>query len=442
MNPYRVGPLLTDLYELTMAAGYHAADLSADAVFSLYIRNSAVDRNFFVAAGLEDILDELEHFHFSDTDIRYLEKQAIFPGKFLQYLKNLRFSGTVRAMPEGAIFFPDEPILEITAPIIQAQILETLVLNTIGFQTLIATKAARCIHAAGGRPLIDFSLRRTQGHYAGIKVARCAFMAGFVGTSNVLAGKIYPIPISGTMAHSYVTAFENELEAFQSYAETFPDSTVLLIDTYDTLSGARNAVRIAQRLKKQGNQLVGVRLDSGDMVSLSKAVRKILDDAGFPGVKIFASSGFDEHKISDVLSSGAAIDAFGVGTKMGVSADAPYVDIVYKMVRFGNRNVRKLSPGKTTLAGEKQVFRKKASDGGYLEDIIGLRDDAFADTEPLLETIMEKGCQRQSSPALSDLRDRFTRNFSLLDDRYKTLGQTCTYPVATSPRLKALQETI
>jgi len=439
MNAYRTGPMLTDLYELTMAAGYYAGGISADAAFSLFIRNSTADRNYFVAAGLEDILDELEEFHFSESDIEYLKQKNIFPDDFLRSLAKLRFSGTVRAMPEGTIFFPDEPMLEITAPMVEAQILETIILNTIGFQTLIATKAARCIHAAGGRPLIDFALRRTQGHYAGIKVARSAYLAGFAATSNVLAGKIYDIPISGTMAHSFIMAFNNESEAFQSYADTFPDSTVLLIDTYDTISGAESAVTIARQLKSQGKQLVGVRLDSGDMVSLSKSVRRIFDDADLPEVKIFASSGFDEYSISDVLSSGAAIDAFGVGTKMGVSADAPYVDIVYKMVRFGNRNVRKLSPGKKTLAGEKQVFRKTAADGRYLEDIIGLRDDLFDDAGPLLEKVMENGRRVHASPTVAELRDRFRKQFSLLDEKYKDLHARHPYPVKISPRLEALQ---
>jgi len=440
MSMYTVGPLLTDLYELTMAAAYHANRRFSDATFSTFIRNGGAARNFFVAAGLDDILNELENFHFSKRDIQYLEGKHIFSEDYLRYLKTLRFSGTVRAMPEGTIFFPDEPILEITAPIIEAQILETLILNTIGFQTLIATKAARCIHAAAGRPLIDFSLRRTQGHYAGIKVARNAYMAGFTGTSNVLASKIYDIPISGTMAHSFVMTFESESAAFAAYADTFPTNTVLLIDTYDTIAGAENAVKTARGMKKRGEQLIGVRLDSGDMVTLSKAVRKILDSAGFPEVKIYASSGFDENKISQVLSKGAAIDAFGVGTKMGVSADAPYFDIVYKLVKFNDRAVRKLSPGKATLAGEKQVFRKTAPDGRYLEDIIGLKDDTLDDAYPLLEKVMENGRRLQPSPTLKELRDRFKKNFSLLDERYKALDETHPYPVTISPGLKALQD--
>lgn len=433
------GPLFTDLYELTMAAGYFHHGQFADATFSLFIRSHPSQRNYYVTAGLEDILDELKDFHFSKKDIQYLNNTKLFSDDFLSYLENLRFSGTIHALPEGTIFFPDEPILEITAPVIEAQLLETLILNTIGFQTIIATKASRCIHAAGERALIDFSLRRTQGQHAGIKVARCTYIAGFAGTSNVLAGNLYDIPISGTMAHSFVTAFDNELAAFSAYSRTFPQNTVLLIDTYDTVQGAKNAVKVAMEMKKQGASLVGVRLDSGDMAELSKKVRYIFDEAGLPEVKIFASSGFDEYKISDILSQGAKIDAFGVGTKVGVSADAPYVDIVYKMVTFDNRNVKKLSPGKQMLTGKKQIFRKTNAQGMYIEDTIGLRDDSVKNTEPLLQKVIDKGSQVNNTPSLEEIRDRFKHNFSYLPDKYKHIDVTHAYPVKLTPRLKALQ---
>ena len=439
MSDYRIGPLFADLYEFTMAAGYHANGIFSPATFSLFVRKDPSERNYYVAAGLEDLLEELKDFRFSEGDIRYMEQTDFFSPEFIDYLKGLRFSGTVYAMPEGTIFFPNEPILEITAPIIEAQILETLVLNTIGFQTLIATKAARCLHAAGGRPLIDFSLRRTQGHWAGIKVARSTYIAGFAATSNVLAGKIYDIPISGTMAHSFITAFDNEYDAFHAYSKVFPDSTVLLIDTYDTIEGAKNAVRVAQELREQGKTLVGVRLDSGDMVALSKTVRKILNDAGLPEVKIFASSGFDEYKITEALSQGAEIDAFGVGTKVGVSADAPHMDIVYKLVRYDDRPVRKLSPGKITLAGEKQVFRNTDAHHRYVKDIIGLRDDGIQGSLPLLEKVMERGTPSQTVPPLKTIQQRFLKNFSLLNEKYKAINQKVVYPVEISPRLEALQ---
>jgi nicotinate phosphoribosyltransferase len=313
-------------------------------------------------------------------------------------------------------------------------------LNTIGFQTMIASKAARCVHAAKGRPLIDFSLRRTQGLDAGDKVARSTYLAGFAATSNVLAGKIYDIPISGTMAHSYIAAFDSELDAFSAYSETFPENSIFLIDTYDTLEGARNAVKAAKEMKKKGNSLVGVRIDSGDMADLSQKVRKIFDDAGFFDVKIFASSGFDEFKIEKVISENAKIDAFGVGTKVGVSADAPYVDVVYKMTRFNGRDVRKLSPGKITLAGEKQVFRKSDQNGCYLEDVIGLKNEDIPETEPLLEKVMEDGKMLRPIPSLQAVRDRFKKNFSKLDEKYKTIQNTESYPVKLSMGLLELQE--
>ena len=440
MTIQRAGPLFTDLYELTMAASYYAHQVFAPATFSLYIRGGRRSRNFFVAAGLEQIIDELASFRFSTQDIEYLQTTGRFADGFLAYLTQLRFTGSVYAMPEGTIFFADEPVLEVTAPIIEAQLLETFLLNFIGFQTLIASKAARCFHAAGGRPLIDFSLRRTQGQDAGLKVARSTFIAGFAGTSNVLAGKTYGIPISGTMAHSYVSAFNSEREAFFAYADTFPDHSIFLIDTYDTLEGAQNAAAVAKEMQQKGHALIGVRLDSGNMTDLSQQVRKILDDAGLFEVKIFASSGFDEFKIAKVIANGAEIDAFGVGTKVGVSADAPLVDIVYKMVRFNKRDIKKLSPGKITLAGEKQVFRKTDQSGSYLEDIIGLRDETIDQGEPLLEKVMEKGEILRPHPTLQAVQDRFKKNFAALDKSYKSITDHKAYPVKLSKQLQDLQQ--
>ena len=273
-----LGPLFTDLYELTMAAGYFNRRLLSAATFSLFIRDYPPGRKYFVAAGLQDALEELESLRFSSEELAFLRETGLFSSDFLSFLKKFRFTGSVFAMPEGSIFFANEPILEVTAPLIEAQIVETFLLNTVGFQTMIASKAARCVHVAAGRPLIDFSLRRTQGHDAGMKVARSTYLAGFAGTSNVLAGREYGIPLSGTMAHSFVQAFGSELEAFSAFAETFPDSSVFLIDTYDTIAGAHEAVKIALEMKKKGHALLGVRLDSGDMVRLSREVRKIFGD--------------------------------------------------------------------------------------------------------------------------------------------------------------------
>jgi len=433
-----IGPLFTDLYELTMAAAYFDHGIDSTATFSLFIRDSK-ERNYFVAAGLEDVLNELESLHFSADDIQYLKATGLFADDFIAYLKKLHFSGDIYAMAEGTIFFPNEPVLEVTASVVEAQIIETFLLNTIGFQTMIATKAARCIHAAAGRPLIDFSLRRTQGQDAGLKVARSTYIAGFTATSNVLAGKIYSIPISGTMAHSFISVFDSEKDAFSAYADTFPENSVFLVDTYDTLEGARHAVNVAKEMKKKGTSLKGIRLDSGDMADLSQKVRKIFDGDGFADVKIFASSGFDEFKISAIIAAGGKIDAFGVGTKVGVSADAPYLDVVYKLVRFKERDVRKLSPGKITLSGEKQVCRKTDKDGHFLEDIIGMRAERIEGGEYLLKKVMANGKSIGPPVSLQDIQGCFKKNFSSLDEKYKSIRDPDPYPVKLSHRLADLQ---
>ena len=349
--------LLTDLYQLTMAACYFDQDMQAEATFSLFIRKYPAQRNYFVAAGLSEVLEYLETLRFTDDDLAYLASTGLFPGRFLDFLQGLRFTGEVQALPEGSIFFADEPILEVSAPIIEAQLVETFIINAISLQTMIATKASRSVQAAAGRPLVDFSLRRTQGRDAGLKVARASYLAGFLGTSNVLAGKLYGIPIFGTMAHSYITSFPHEIDAFRVFARNFPTIATLLIDTYDNISGARHAVTVAQEMEARGQRLDFVRLDSGDMAAISQEVRRILDDHGLGYVRILASGSFDEYKIARVLADGARIDAFAVGTKMGVSADAPYFDIAYKLVRYADQPVMKLSTGKVTLVDKKQVWR-------------------------------------------------------------------------------------
>ncbi len=438
---HRIGPLFTDLYELTMAAAYYQKSMEGNATFSLFVRES-VARNFFVAAGLETVLDELTCFGFSDGEIAYLKDTGLFSDKFLSFLKTLRFSGNIFAMPEGSIFFPDEPVLEVTAPIIEAQIVETFLLNTIGSQSLFASKGARCVHAAGGRSLVDFSLRRTQGQDAGLNVARSAYISGFAGTSNLLAGQRYGIPVSGTMAHSYISAFEREIDAFRAYAAIFPEHSVFLIDTYDTIEGAYKAVRVGLEMRKQGRSLKGVRLDSGDMIDLSQRVREIFDKAGLSDVKIYASSGFDEFMIHELLANGARIDAFGVGTKMGASADAPYLDVVYKLVKMNDRLVRKLSPGKKTLAGEKQVFRKYDARGHFTEDIIGLRNETIDGATPLLSAVMNQGERVDISPALTDIQSCFKSNFSALPDKFKSIHKKYRYPVKLSDQLVLAQKDI
>ena len=441
ISPVERFELLTDLYELTMAASYFENGMADPATFSLFIRKYPPDRAYFVAAGLEDFLEYVVNFRFSESDLAYLDITGMFSHDFLHYLKNVRFTGTIRALAEGEIFFKDEPILEVTAPIIEAQILETFAINTINLQSMIATKASRCVHAAGGRRLVDFSLRRTHGIDAGLKVARSSYIAGFVATSNVLAGKLYGIPISGTMAHSYISSFGDEIEAFRAFARSFPQKTILLIDTYDTVAGARNAAIVGQEMAKEGGRLLGVRLDSGDMTRLSQQVRKILDEASLDDTEIFASSSFDEYKIARTIKEGARIDAFGVGTRMGVSADAPYFDIAYKLVQYGERPIMKLSPGKVNLAGNKQVFRKTDPQGRFLEDIIGTWDETVEGACPLLEPVIQDGKLLKSHPSLEEIRERFRKNFAALDEKYKDLENPPVYQVKVSTRLNALQET-
>jgi nicotinate phosphoribosyltransferase len=434
-----LSPLFTDLYQLTMGAGYFENHMSQPATFSLFVRNCPPSRNFLVAAGLEDVLNGLESLHFSKSDVSYLRSTGLFSSAYIDYLEKLRFTGDIFALPEGAIFFPQEPVLEITAPVIEAQLVETFVLNAIGYPTLTASKAARCRIAAGGRQLIDFSLRRTPGIDSGVKAARSFYLAGFSATSNVLAGKCWNIPVSGTMAHSFVMAFENEYEAFLAYSRTFPDNTVFLIDTYGTLEGAKNAVLAAKEMEKNNKRLKGVRLDSADMVDLSIKVRDILDNAGLSYVKIFASSGFDEYAIEEVLSKGAKIDAFGVGTKLGVSADAPYLDVVYKLVHYNGQDVRKKSPGKTTLGGKKQVLRRYDDKGLMREDIIGTRDEKISGAVPLMKKVMERGSPVAPRPLLEELKQGFDENFSRLPEKYKTLDRCEPFPVIISRELNGLQ---
>jgi nicotinate phosphoribosyltransferase len=434
--------IMTDLYELTMAASYFEQNMFAPATFSLMVRQYPPKRSYLVCAGLDPLLDYLESFHFRPDDLEYLEQTSLFPDKFLQFLETLRFTGEVRAVPEGHLAFCDEPLVEITAPVMQAQLVETFVINSINLSTLVATKASRCYYAAGGRRLVDFSLRRTHGMDAGLMVARSSFIGGFIGTSNVQAGKTYGLPIYGTMAHSYVESFDREIASFRAFAKSFPDNTILLIDTYDTLAGAQKAVKVAREMRQAGQTLRGVRLDSGDMVQLSQQVREIFDESGFPEVQIFASGGFDEFKIQKILTAGAIIDAFGVGTKMGVSADAPYLDMAYKMVMYNSRPVMKLSSGKVSLAGPKQVFRQRDERGLFEGDLIGLLEEEVADSEPLLERVMQDGKRLLPPEPLPKIQERFREEFNLLPETYKDLEGNPNYPVEITLQLQALQDRV
>jgi nicotinate phosphoribosyltransferase len=431
--------LLTDLYQLTMAACYFDQGMHEEATFSLFIRKYPPHRGYFVAAGLEEALRYLETMRFSPDDLAYLQSTGLFSAKFLDYLQGVRFTGEVFALPEGSIFFKDEPVLEVSAPIIEAQLAETFIINAVSLQTLIASKAARSFHAAQARPLIDFSLRRTQGTDAGLKVARASYLAGFRGTSNVLAGKIYHLPIFGTMAHSYITSFTQEIEAFRVFAQLFPGITTLLIDTYDNIQGAQKAVTVAKEMEARGERLGYVRLDSGDIAAISRDVRKILDANGLEYVKILASGGFDEFKIAKVLAAGGKIDSFAVGTKMGVSADAPYFDCAYKLVKYAGRPVMKLSTGKVTLVDQKQIYRHYDAQGLMARDTIALREELVPEAAPLLQKFMAGGRVTRKLPTLTESRDFFQAQFALLPEPFKALEEPAHFPVDLSPGLQDLQ---
>ncbi len=437
----RDAALFTDLYELTMAATYLQCGMHEPATFSLFVRRLPPGRSFLVASGLEDVLAYLASFSFSRDAVRYLASLGIFDRELLRYLRTVRFTGDVYAVPEGTVLFADEPLLEVTAPIIEAQLVETAILNFCHVQTLLASKAARSVLAARGKPVVEFGLRRAPGIDAGMKAARAAFIAGSPMSSNVLAGSVYGIPPTGTMAHSFVTAFRNELDAFRAFAAAFPRNTVLLLDTYDTIAAARKAVLVAQEMAARGERLSWVRLDSGDLDALSRQVRAILDAAGLHDVRIFASGGLDEETIDRLMESGAPIDAFGVGTKMDVSADAPYLDMAYKLVHYAGRDVLKLSPDKETWTGAKQVYRRRGADGRFAGDVIALRDEApLADWgEPLLQRVMECGRRVVPAPSLAAIQAHCRAQLERLPDGVKRLRGAEAYPVELSAGLQARQ---
>jgi nicotinate phosphoribosyltransferase len=432
--------MLTDLYELTMAASYYEHGIVAPATFSLFIRKYPPDRGYFVSAGLNQVLNFLESFSFDQEDLDYLFSKNLFSNDFLDFLSHLGFTGDIHAIEEGRIFFKDEPILELTAPIIQGQIVETFIINAINFGVVIATKASGCVHAAQGKNIVDFSLRRTHGASAGIQAARTCYITGFSSTSNVLAGKLYGIPISGTMAHSYILSFDEEIDAFRAFCKSFPKNSVLLIDTYDTIEGARKAAQVAKEMADQGLILKGVRLDSGDMSRLSQEVRRILNDKDLKDILIVASGGFDEFRIAESIRQGAQIDSFGVATRVGVSSDAPYTNIAYKLVEYDNKPVSKLSSGKQNIPSSKQVFRNYF-EGQLKNDVIGLRDENL-EGEKLLKKVMENGKPLIIPEPLQEIQQRFTKEFKSLNDSIKAIRNPKPFPVDLSPKLKNLQEQV
>src|SRR5258706_3852414 len=379
--------LFTDLYELTMLHAYFEEGMSEHAAFSLFVRHLPERRNYLLACGLEDVLGLLETLHFDGAALEYLESLGRFSPRFLQYLEALRFQGQVWAVPEGMPIFAGEPILEVVAPIGQAQLIETLVMNQVHLQTVLASKAVRVVHAAQGRPVVDFGLRRMHGLDAGLKAARAFHIAGVDGTSNVAAGQAYGLPLSGTLAHSYIQAHADEYEAFRAFVQLYPETT-LLVDTYETLTGVKNVIRLAAELAS-GFRVSAIRLDSGNLADLAVRARRMLDAAGLTAVRIFASGSLDEDRIARLLADGAPLDAFGVGAQMGVSADAPSLDMVYKLVEYGGEGRAKLSEDKTLLPGRKQVFRVER-DGAAEYDGLARHDEPPCG-RPLLELVMNDG---------------------------------------------------
>lgn len=409
--------LLVDLYELTMVDVYRREGMAdRTATFSLFVRSLPPERGYLVAAGLHDALDWLEHLRFGPDELEAIGRLGLFEPAFLDWLADRRFTGTVRGVPEGTVVFAEEPILEVEGPIAEAQLAETFLLNQVTLQTLLATKAARCRYAAGTRPVVDFALRRSHGIDAGMKLARICGLVGLAGTSNVGGADRYGVPASGTMAHAFVQAYEDETEAFRAFAAAFGEATILLVDTYDTRRGVERATLVAEEMRGRGVELRGIRLDSGDLAAEARFARAHLDGAGFPAVQIYASGGLDEYEIHRLLEvEHAPIDGFGVGSSLGASVDAPTLDTVYKLVAYDGRPVRKTSPGKITWPGAKQVWR---SAGGE-PDVLALADEAPPGPhhEPLLEVVMAAGRRTaQGRRTLGEARAHFERQWKELPE--------------------------
>ena len=447
----RAPGLITDLYELTMAAAYFENGFHHRAVFELFTRKLPKHRAYLIVAGLEQALDYLSTLRFSSDQIDYLREHPSFKKvsrEFFQYLGELRFTGDVWAMPEGTAAFAMEPLVRVTAPIIEAQIVETYLLSTINFQTMIASKAARVVTAAAGREIVEFGTRRAHGTEAGLLAARAAYIAGCVGSSNVEAGHLFGIPTFGTLAHSFVMSFDDEDEAFRAFLKVFPETATVLVDTYDTIAAVKRLAR------DFGTSIPAVRLDSGDLLELSKQVRTILDNAGMTNTKIFASGDLNEYRIADLISRGAKIDSFGVGTELATSYDSPALSGVYKLAALeenGQMSMRiKLSHDKETYPGAKQVWRFTEQSGKYVRDLIALVDEEPPDQEnglchSLLERVMEKGCsagraERDRCTVLNDARGRTRGALTKLPAGLLLLESEPTYPVSFSERLVEARE--
>lgn len=431
--------LATDFYQLTMIAGYFECGKNHKSTFELFVRNLPEKRSYLIAAGLEQAIHYFRNLRYTAEHLKCLKNLSVFKNvsrEFFDYLRAFRFSGDVYAVPEGTVVFANEPIIRVTASMIEAQIVETYLLSMINYQTLIASKASRIVHAADGREVIDFGTRRAHGPQAGVLAARACFIGGCAGTSNVLAAHKLGIPPVGTVAHSWVMAYDDEYESYEDFHKVFPDNTILLIDTYDTIKGAKLATKIGKKLK-------GVRLDSGNITLLSKRVRKILDDAGLGHVKITASGDLNEYKISRMLDKGACIDSFGVGTEMVTSKDVPVLGGVYKLVEQEKEGrsmpKMKFSKDKSTCPAKKQVYRFLNNKGMFKKDVIGLVDEEF-DSKALLLPVMKKGKLLHKIPTVRQIQKTARKNISKLPDRFKALNCKTTYPVTVSKRLKQVRD--
>ncbi len=430
-------PLLTDLYQLNMMQAYLDHGETKPAVFDFFMRRLPARRGFLLAAGLEQALEFLEGLHFTFEEITWLASTGRFGKGLLDYLAELRFTGDVHAMPEGAVFFADEPILRITAPLPQAQLIETRLINIVHFQCVVASKAARMILAAPSKLMVDFGLRRAHGADAGLMAARASYIAGFAGTATVLAEKLFGIPIFGTMAHSFIQAHDDEAAAFEMFAKSRPDNLTLLIDSYDTKAGAHKVVSLAPRLAARGIKIRAVRLDSGDLIALSKSVRQILDEGGLADVRIFASGGLTEDSIAAMLRAGAPIDGFGMGTSLTTSSDVAALDCVYKLQEYAGLPRRKQSTGKATWPGRKQVWRKYDAAGRMCGDVLSLESD-MQPGEPLLQLVMQGGRRIAPSPPLSDIRTRAARDLARLPEPLRRLEPGTFYQVEIGTALQHL----
>jgi nicotinate phosphoribosyltransferase len=430
-------PLTTDLYELNMVQAYLDRGEDKEAVFEFFVRRLPERRNFLVAAGLEDALAFLETLSFSAHEIDWLKSTGRFRRNLLDYLAGLRFTGDVHAIPEGTICFPHEPLIRITAPLPIAQLVETRLINILHFQTMIASKAARMVLAAPGKILSDFGLRTAHGAEAGLFSARASYIAGFFGAANVLAGERYGIPIVGTMAHSFVQVHNDEMTAFENFARSRPDGVILLIDTYDTEAGARKVVKLAPKLKADGIAIRGVRIDSGDLAAMATKVRAILDAGGLNDVIILVSGGINEDVLQTMTATKAPIDGYGIGVNLDASIDAPSLDCAYKLQEYAGRPRRKLSEGKVTWPGRKQIWRSFGDDGRMSGDTLSLENDSHKG-DLLVVPVMRAGKRIVPAPKLSQIREHAARELARLPEPLRRLEKSDDYPVQFSEKLKEL----